>query len=588
MSFLNLKRDTPFLLTIILVAFFNSCATGKYIGIDELTSGNLTAGGVYKIRSECNLMGGVVLLPNNSLLEFMDGGSIRNGSIIGQNVRLRYHNPFLGDSINIQGCVIDGKGVIRDKDVFISVAHTQKEIQLLFDISGGAKVVFSPGIYQNVERIDINNDIDADFSNSTITLKSDKNYVAECFYMEPWLNKNIDHVKVKNLTIKGKRSGVKGSVAKRCIQIFNVSEVVLDNILIDQFYGGPMEFKEDASDLLDKTRIGTSAICIMCYDKCIINNCRTNDVSKEIFWCVPNNNPCNITYFTNNKSTSSFVNGSSSFFTLLDGRCVVKGNEVHNYNGSAFNALCYDSEISNNKFYDGKRSVAIDLSEGTMYRAKNVYIHDNYCYNTKGMIAAFGEELRICNNHWNNDFIQEGKRIYICFIKTRGKRTKEGRYVGCENNLENGVGSNNIVIENNECINKGRVKNEEIRFACLYGDDITVSQNSLIGFNVPVVQLANGANFTFKANAIGESHDGNYAELLINRGNNIEVINNSFSRVYSKKNASYTVQLLVPEGYLTYKGNKSHNNSKNKVHKSCLIEDRSKLQKTEIYRDEKK
>ena len=177
----------------------------------------------------------------------------------------------------------------------------------------------------------------------------------------------------------------------------------------------------------------------MYYNKCVINNCRTNDISNEIFWCVPNTNPRNITYFTNNISTYSKPNGSSSFFTILDGRCVVKDNEVHNYNGSAFNAFCYNSEISYNKFYDGKRSVAIDLSEGTMYRAKNVNIHDNYCFNTKGMVAAFGEGIEINGNHWTNDVLQNGKNIFVVNISTRGKREKNGRYVGCSNNPEIGL-----------------------------------------------------------------------------------------------------------------------------------------------------
>lgn len=103
--------------------------------------------------------------------------------------------------------------------------------------------------------------------------------------------------------------------------------------MLDGYDGGPEMFNEDFPDLLDKSRIGTSAIILMMYDKCIINKCWTNDVNKEIFWCVPSDNPNNITYFTNNISTCSFRDGSSSFFTIFDGRCVVSGNQVYNYNG---------------------------------------------------------------------------------------------------------------------------------------------------------------------------------------------------------------------------------------------------------------
>ena len=568
----------------LVVTFFYGCSSGRYVTLDELQRGTTKRDITCVITKPWDLKRKTVLLPKSSTLIFKNGGCIKNGTLVGNSTMIKCENPFIGEKVTIKKCRIIGQGVIRDKDVYLTVKHTQNEIQTLFDIGGGAKLVFSNGNYQNVEKIEISNNVEADFCSSTINLKYDKEHVGECFYMEPWVNKHIEYVKIKNLTINGKRDGIKGTVARRCIQLFYVSEVELDNIAIDKFYAGPQEYKDDSSDLLNKTRIGTSSINIIYYDKCVINNCKTNDISNEIFWCVPNNNPHNITYFTNNKSTCSKANGSSSFFTILDGRCVVKCNEVHNYNGSAFNVLCYDSEISDNTFYDGKRSVAIDLSEGTMYRAKNVNIHDNYCYNTKGMVAAFGEGIRIHHNHWSNDDVQDGKRIYICYIKTRGKRIKDGKYVGCNNNPEKGVGSKSIIIENNECINKGGVKGEEIRFACLYGDNISVTQNSIRGLNVPVVQLAKGNDFKYENNIIKASKEGRYAELVINQGKNIKVTNNFFSRVYTNKKTNYIVQLLAPEGQLTCKGNRLGNNiNGNKyIIVPCYIENSSKLRESDI------
>lgn len=567
-------------LSVVLQA---CCASNRFVGSSEIISGQLEDNGVYKICSECDLKGTVVSLPENSVLVFKKGGTIKNGTLIGSNVKIEFEKPFIGESIIVRGCTVRGKRVLKDKEVFISVAHTQNEIQTLFDISGGIKIEFSKGVYQNVEKIVVNNNVDADFNNGTINLNYDKNYVGECFYMEADVNKHPDFFRIKNLAINGKIKGIKGSVDRRCIQLFNVSEVELDNININEFYGGPQRFKEDSSDLLDKTRIGTSSVAIMYYNKCIINNCRTNDISNEIFWCVPNSTPNNMTYFTNNKSICSSSNGSSSFFTILDGRCVVKGNEVYNYNGSAFNTFCYDSEISNNKFYDGKRSVAIDLSEGTMYRAKNVNIHDNFCFNTKGLVAAYGEKIRLSNNHWLNSTIQKGDRIYVITISTREGRTKGGRYIGCDNNPEHTFGSKDIVIENNECVNEGSIENNEIRFACLWGDDIVMKNNSMIGLNVPVVQLVDGDRFDFKDNAIRKTEKGHYTELLINRGRDLSIQRNSFSRNHVTSNMNCTVRVLVAEGVLTYKGNMidadTFINIKGQTYVPCLVEDYTKLDK---------
>ena len=579
------SRIITFLCLVIIL--FGGCSSEKFVTLDELQHGSYKQNITCVITKPWDLKGKSFLLPKNSTVFFKEGGCIKNGTLVGNSTKIKYKNPFIGDKVTIKKCRIIGQGVIRDKDVYITVKHTQNEIQTLFDIGGGAKLVFSNGNYHNVEKIEVNNNIDADFSNSTITLKYDKEHVGECFYMEPWVNKHVDFVKIKNLKIKGARDGIKSSVARRCIQLFYISEVELDNIAIDKFYAGPQEYKDDSSDLLNKTRIGTSSINIFYYDKCVINNCKTNDISNEIFWCVPNNNPRNITYFTNNKSTCSKENGSSSFLTVLDGRCFVKGNEVHDYNGSAFNVFCYDSEISNNKFYDGKRSVAIDLSEGTMYRAKNVYIHDNYCYNTKGMVSAYGEGIKISDNHWSNSTKQNVKRICVFNISTRGKRLREGKYVGCNNNPEKSSGSKNIVIKNNVCLNSVSVKDEDIRFACLKGNQVSLYQNTVLGFNVPVVQLVEGCDFTCDGNIFKDSRKGGYAELLINRGGNVSIMNNTFSHFYSIKSVKCNVQLLVIEGCLTYKGNKMDNKnehiSKIGNYNPCYIEDSTRLKKVILY-----
>lgn len=576
---------------VIILLFDISLSRAALVYVSDKTRlEHLSPGDLCIINQEYDLKGKTILLPKNCTLVFKKDSFIKNGELIGKETVLRFEKPFIGDSVSVYGCRISGKNIIRDTDVFINVSHTQKEIQTLFNMSRGIKLDFSYGVYEGIEKVEVNNNIQADFNNSIIKLNWDRHHVGGCFFMDPFEDKSIDFFKISNLTIIGQYVGVKRqSVSNRCIQLFHASDVELNNIFIDKFYGGPSEFRNDACDLLDKTRIGTCSIAIMYYDKCIINNCSTNDVGKEIFWCVPNKNPHNITYFTNNKSTCSFKTGSASFFTLLDGRCVVKNNEVYNYNGSAFNLFCYDSEISNNKFYEGKRSVAIDLSEGTMYRARNVNIHDNECENTRGLIAAYGENLIIKNNRWTSNVAAKDNRYSIVTIRTRKKRLPDGKYIGCDNNPEQDSDSKKIVIENNICSNNYEHNGSIIHYACLYGDGISFSNNIMKGLNCPVVLFADGEDFYYNGNTIVDSPQGKYTELYIKRGKDISLINNTFCHNHSTKETDYTVQISNVEGLLVYRNNRVASSdaayNKMKSYIPCLIDDYSKLKSAEIMVD---
>lgn len=565
----------------------SSCATGAYVSSDDFLNGRLKENMKYEINSIVDLKGTTVAIPSNCTIQFKKGGLITNGNIIGTNTVINYEAPFVGSSASIQGCKIEGRKVIKDKDVFVTVRHTQSEIQTLFDISGGKRLVFSTGEYHNVDRIQINGNIEADFNKSTIRLLKDSISIGNCFYMEPWVDNDIDYVKIKNLNIEGKRRGLTGATkSRRCIQLFHVSNVVLDNVNIDGFYGGPDELKKDGSDLVDKTRIGTSAIAIIMYDKCNISNCNINDISKEIFWCVPNNNGNNLTVFINNKSNCTSENGSASFLTLLDGRCVVKDNEVYNYNSSAFNLFCYDSEIANNKFYNGKRSIAIDLSEGTMYKSRNVYVHDNECFNSKGLLRAYGEQLRIINNRWTNTKPNTGKQFAIISIITRGERTSDEVYIGNENNSTQYIGTFDIVVDGNIFVNRSLGDEAEIRGALLYGDDVIFSNNVLEGLNMPVVQFVEGEKFIYQKNIINKSKKGKYPELLVNNGVDVTVSNNKFYQNISNGRNNCTVQLLKAEGSLIYKGNmvqKESTSYDQLIYVPCFIMDYNRLESAEIY-----
>ena len=582
-----------FLLHISILLFlpYSNCAWGAKVNINQDNCKDLRENTIYVINSPWDLKGDTLQIPQGCTLFFKKNGRIENGLVVGIDTKIKFIAPFIGKAVSFQGCRIVGKRKLYDKDVFITVNHSQQEIQTFFDIGNGIKLIFSQGVYENIEKIQINNNVDACFSNSTIKLNHDQYHIGECFYMEPWVNKGVKYCRIKDLTIEGGTSWVQGATkARRCIQLFFVSEVVLDNITFDKYYSGPSEYEEDSSDLLDKSRIGTCAIAIMKYDKCIINDCSTNDVSREIFWCVPNNNPRNITYFTNNKSAYSSPNGSDTFFTLIDGSCIVKNNEVHNYAGSAFNVFCYDSEISDNKFVDGKRSVAIDLSEGEMYRANNVFIHNNKCVNSRGLVAAYGETIRIKNNSWSSSLSNAGEnRCTIITINKRGPRKSGGQYIGSDNNPVQDGDSKNILISDNTFNYYTNNTSINTRGVVIYGDCITVAGNKMSGFEAPVVQFVEGRDFEYTGNIISKSPKGSYAELLINDVENANVSNNVFCQCFYTEGKKCAIYILKAAGSLNYRLNNvvEFNNTDQVIFVPCFIKDYSALLKAVINVDKR-
>ena len=580
-------RHLSIIVSFLLYVVCISCAAEVKLSSNSLLNSVLKDNTVYTITDAIDLNDKTISIPANCTIVFKRKGCINNGVLVGNNTSIEYHCPFIGDNVSLKNCHIVKRRKIKDKDVYLKVVHTQKEIQTLFDISNGIRIELSNGVYNNIEKIEINNNIDVDFNNSTILLRWDESHVAECIYMEPRSKKKIDYCKLRNLRIEGKSVVDRPTVSRRCIQLFYVSDVVLDNITIENYTNGKEEYDKDLNDLFNKTRIGTSVIAVIGYDRCAINNCRTKDVYTEIFWCVPNEVPNNITYFTNNISTNSSGWGSHSFFTILDGRCVIKNNEIHNYNGSAINAFCYDSEISYNKFYDGKQSWAIDLSEGVMYRASNVYIHHNKCFNSRGLVSAFGERIQIENNKWINSLPNKGERYPVLDINMRGERTKTGKYIGCGNNPETRFGTKDILIKGNTFTNNCDKTGTDIISGYFFGDSISYTKNTMKGFSVPVVQLVTGENFMYTNNTIIDSKEGNLAELFIKRGKDVQIENNKFCKNNTFDNLNCTVQFGIAEGIIKYKQNITEDmtmgNKGNIVYTPCLIEDMTKLVSAEIY-----
>lgn len=363
------------------------------------------------IENQHDLSGKTINVGKNSVLEF-DGGSFQNGAINGNGTRVAYNRPFFGENLTIQGCCIIDKDVIEDVDVFTVVHHTQREIQGLFDLSGGIPISFSKGIYRDVTPVVIRNNIEADFNNSTLYANVTNKKSSTVFSCGKQNCKDyLDYVHIKNLQIDG---GIEKTEAKQklpenrpspCIQLFYVNDIVLDNVDISQFNPGTEDLKYMTHSYRD---VYENYLVAMMYGiTAKVTNCDVSYCLNEGFKFAPAINANNFIEFTNNTSQNRYW----TFLEVDDGRCLVKNNIVEGASSSAFNLYCYESEICNNTFRNSIRGCAIDLSEpshgGGVYRSYDVAIHDNKCYNYPQLLEMWAGKVDVYNNYIDGVIIKK-------------------------------------------------------------------------------------------------------------------------------------------------------------------------------------
>ena len=77
-------------LCLALVLSFSGCATGTYVTSDDLLRGNVKDNSVRVISENWNLKGEIVTIPANCTLSFKKGSYVYNGTINGNNTKIKY------------------------------------------------------------------------------------------------------------------------------------------------------------------------------------------------------------------------------------------------------------------------------------------------------------------------------------------------------------------------------------------------------------------------------------------------------------------------------------------------------------------
>lgn len=110
---------------------------------------------VYQIRYDFDLNGATINLPANSVLQFV-GGSIKNGTIIGQNTKIRTDKIAFKSNIKLKGSFI---GDVRTSWFEIDSTDCTDTLDSIFNVFKGYNIIIDEGIYnistKNLPREDI-------------------------------------------------------------------------------------------------------------------------------------------------------------------------------------------------------------------------------------------------------------------------------------------------------------------------------------------------------------------------------------------------------------------------------------------------
>lgn len=362
----------------------------------------------YILQGDVDLNGQTFRIPKEVVLDCRDG-VIKNGKVIGNQNKILYKTPFVGDGLIIEGCYVEDKEV-RSEHILVKNHFTNQDIHNVFNlVKDGATVVFEQGIYRDVTHIDINKSLTINFSNSIIETEVDQ-YGLSCsvFLTEVEPKASIKKIVIKDVTIDGRvpKYGLESGIGPRrnAIRIVGAKNVMLDNVEIRNFrFGTSGYYSKDV-----KKRYMAGVCAIMDYTNCTIQNCKLSMNTGEGFYMVPEENNNNFLLFKSNVSTNNY----GTFLTLVDGRCLVEDNEMEKFGLSGMNLFCYNSVIRNNHFKSGERFNCIDITENGLYWPRNVVISGNTADGCEGFIMASGENITISDNKCMNPVSAFALTIY--------------------------------------------------------------------------------------------------------------------------------------------------------------------------------
>ena len=513
-----------------------SSSTGKGYKIirrtETLSTALIVPNTIYEIRYDMDVDANITM-PSGCTLYFNGGSfsSISGISIVGNDTKIVFLNPFIGNYIQFSGLWNIDRDVLYDTEIFKNVSHTQREIECMMTFSSvGKKCIFSKGNYYEIDKIYITSDFDFDFCGGTIYTKTgpyhtvDPNNIADLekytfatgvveplsipyirsayvFYMEPWAETSIKRICISNLTIDGgfpdgnfdrsypvndqvtvknvgSGQGDSENLRVTAIQIFNVDFVRLYNVELKDFYMGSYwdsSLNPPQEDTFIK-RYYIYCISINGYKYCEVENCIVHGGCGDAIHLLPRKTPENFAIIKNNRAYNTMTGVTA--FAIMDGRCLISGNYIES---SGFNSFCYDSIIENNHFKNTKSSACIDLSEGNIYRTKNVIVRNNTAENVKdSFVRLFGNDVYIENNTIKNDEMTNIKQApaqgggYADFYSI-GSMVKCSGYTeqSLIYNFNNNIGSHtedygNIYIQNNQMIGKSILSIDNISLSLQY------------------------------------------------------------------------------------------------------------------------
>ncbi len=382
------------------------------------------------VRSEINLKGEVVKIPDNCTIKF-EKGCLYNGTLIGNSTLIE---GITGSFDNVRF-----EGIYRNDTIHSNIIKSNPSLKSLVTlVKDNGNVILDTDIKHDGSQVVILKSVTINGKCHKITIPTIEQYCTGWLFVV----KDATSFQIKDLVVDGsvpagsRRAGrLKGIDNQRMmIKVENCDTVRIDQCTFQNSYynmiHNPVYPYDDKDMIVDakQSLYNFAHWHFMAFIHCpyveLSNSVFVNMNSEEGICYLPEINykdfnehstadnlfVVNSNRFVSsgefNKDKNSFIcsdGALSSWINVFYGRTIVKNNRFGASGGSQINAFCYNSEIVDNIFED-TRAGNIDLSESGLagFIPQNVVISGNTAFSSQAFVTmSAANGVTIVNNTYN-------------------------------------------------------------------------------------------------------------------------------------------------------------------------------------------
>ena len=581
---------------------------------------------IYEIRYEFDLNGATITIPQGCILQF-DGGKLKNGTLIGQNTKLKYTETIFYN-IEIQGEWVVPKiysylyDDIENDNLYNLLALQNEKIYNYIYIDGNNEYIVTP---RNLTGLIINSNCTIEI-NANIRLNITDNSRTS-FILQTWKpNIGIDNI-IKNVHIKGSgtlignfNKDMNNYNSSSCgLRLFYCENAIVEGIKIKDTQGDSVIVSIGCDNIIINnvhvSNYARNGYAIIGGRQVILSNCVAKDGGYTDPYAAidvePNASTDLYTYIENNVLIENFtaINcgralcsyhpdtsyiHSIIFKNIYIENCGIARTDIltsQSYKGDVFSMTVKDTNVS----IENIRIIGGESKLGSIINAKNLTITNSFIETPllSGLSLSNSQKVTLINVHIEcSDYIFMAGTKNVSAINCNFT----ARNLFQTNNTNPTLYTDNILIE--KCIINSRIigvytnsifKNNKITIDNALGKwDSLLGYDTVITVEVPPIYSNNLIQYTGEQDIISAIQIGinntsfiNNTLLLQNttRGIDIKGVDNAYIIDNNIQGATYKIwnsSKAVSADYSYLKTSTRPNFSSNDIQsEGCIIYDKS-------------